>query len=420
MTFSWSILRILFWVFIPALLLSLQWVVYRRATIWLKSQYPNARWALVGTRVLFLIFNSVTVALIILRPRFSELPDWFIYSAVYPFFLWQGSTFMIALVIVLGAIVKAPFLGALALARKVRPVSRKIEALESTDSYRKFDSSRRVFLRRAMYGVTAASFGGNAYGMLVEKSSCEINEARFLIPNLPPALNGFSITLLSDIHSSLYMTRRDMEEYVAMAQGLHGDLIVVAGDFVNGQVDEVYPFAEAFSSLSAPHGVYGVMGNHDFYTQDPERVARVVDDCGVQLIRNDKVSIEKDGGEFYLIGVDDVGRAQGSDIKLETAVGFAPKAIPRILICHRPYYLARAVQNNIDLVLSGHTHGGQIVFGKIAGVTFAPAALASPYIWGKYSQDTTQMYVSRGIGTVGLPVRFNCPPEITRIVLQAS
>jgi uncharacterized protein len=418
MLVSWSIMRLIFWIAIPALLLSFQWVVYRRAARWLKVKYPGARWALLTLRGSFLLFNTVTVYLALVRPRFTELPDWFVYAAVYPYFLWQGSTFMIALVVMAGALIKTPFTAALAIAKRIPPLRRRIEKVEGNDTYRKFDSSRRVFLTRAMYGVTAASFGGNAYGMLVEKSSCELNEATFRIPNLPSQLSGFTMTLLSDIHSSLYMTRRDMEEYVSLANGLKSDMIVVPGDFVNSQVDEVYPFAEAFSALKAPLGVYGVMGNHDFYAQDPERVARVVDDCGVKLLRNDKITISIDGGSFYLIGVDDVGRAEHESIKLETAIGQAPGDIPRILLCHRPYYLGQAAAHNIDLVLSGHTHGGQVVFGKFAGITFAPAAIASPYIWGKYRSGKTDMYVSRGIGTVGLPVRFNCPPEITRIILQ--
>jgi hypothetical protein len=256
--------------------------------------------------------------------------------------------------------------------------------------------------------------------MLVEKSSVEVNEAEFSIANLPPELSGFSIALLSDIHSSLYMTRRNMQDVVARVNALKADMIAVPGDFVNNQVQEVYPFAEAFSELVAPYGVFGVMGNHDFYTENPEQVARVVDECGVKLLRNDRITIRKGSSEFLLVGVDDVGRDERQLIKLDTALGEAPPQIPRVLLCHRPYYLPMASGKKIDLVLSGHTHGGQVVFGKFGGITFAPAAIASPYIWGKYRHGFAQMYVSRGIGTVGLPVRFNCPPEITRIVLRPA
>jgi len=420
MNFSWAIGRIIFFVLVPALLLGIQWILYRRASRWLREQHPDARWALLALRIVFVIFNAATLALIIFRPRFSEIPTWFLYWGVYPYFLWQGSTFAVALVLILAALIRLPFQGAVAVARAIPPFKHRLDTVQATPAFQKYDASRRVFLRRAMVGVTAASFGGNAYGMLVERSRCDLNDATMLIPGLPAELSGFSIVLMSDIHSSLYMTRREMAEYVSMANGMNGDLIVVTGDFVNNQVDQAFPFAEAFSELKAQHGVYGVMGNHDFYTEDPDRVARVVDDCGVKLLRNDRVVIEKNGGRFSLIGVDDVGRNERGTIKLREAIGTQPLDGPKVLLCHRPYYLPQAAAENIDLVLSGHTHGGQVVFGSFAGVTFSPAALASPYLWGKYSLGGTQMYVSRGIGTVGVPVRFNCPPEITRIVLKPA
>ena len=89
-------------------------------------------------------------------------------------------------------------------------------------------------------------------------------------------------------------------------------------------------------------------------------------------------------------------------------------------MCHRPYYLEEAASRKIDVVLSGHTHGGQIVLGRFAGMTITPAALSSPYIWGLYRKAATQMYVSRGIGTVAVPVHLNCPPELTRIILKRA
>jgi uncharacterized protein len=420
MNFSWTVGRIIFFVLVPALLLGIQWLLYRRAAGWLIRQHPRARRVLFSLRAAFVVFNLATLALILFRPRFSEIPTWFLYWGVYPYFLWQGSTFAIALVLIGAGLISLPFRGIVAVARVIPPVKEKIATVRATPGFQKYDASRRVFLRRAMYGVTAASFGGNAYGMLVERSRCDLTEETIAIAGLPASLSGFSIVLLSDIHSSLTMRRKEMAEYVRLANGMNGDLVVVAGDFVNGQVDEAHPFAEAFSELKAPHGVYGVMGNHDFYNEDPDRVARIVDDCGVKLLRNDSVVIERNGGRFSLLGVDDVGRNERGTIRLNETLRSAPKDLPRILLCHRPYYLAESAAEAIDLVLSGHTHGGQIVFGRFAGLTFSPAALASPYVWGKYALGKTQMYVSRGIGTVGVPVRFNCPPEITRITLKPA
>jgi predicted MPP superfamily phosphohydrolase len=120
------------------------------------------------------------------------------------------------------------------------------------------------------------------------------------------------------------------------------------------------------------------------------------------------------------MGIDDVGRSDRATSHMRSAARGVPDALPRILLCHRPYFLEEAAAMGMDLVLSGHTHGGQIVLGHIGPLILTPAAIASPYIWGRYSRGHTQMYVSRGIGTVGLPMRVNCPPELTRITLRRA
>jgi len=409
-----------FRVFLPLLVLSIQFLLYLRTARWLKSTYPTARWALTSARILFIVFNAAAVYVIIVRPSVLALPDWLIYAGAYPYIIWHGSTFFIGLVILVTWLLKMPFKSMFWLSTRFTGPKRKISQLRATPAYQGFDASRRVFLRRGMYGLTAVSFGGSIYGVFAEKSSYEITEAEFALPNLDPGLSGFTIALVSDIHSSLFMTKKEMDEYVRVINSLRADLIVVDGDFVNSAVEEVYPFVESFSNLRAPFGAFGVMGNHDYYNRDPELVAKEVNDCGIKLLRNDKIVIERNGGQFYLLGVDDVGRATTAQIKLEAAIGYAPLAIPKILLCHRPYYLRQAADRNIDLVLSGHTHGGQVVLGHVGDLAIAPASLVSQYVWGKYRFDNTHMYVSRGIGTVGLPIRINCPPEITKITLVPS
>jgi predicted MPP superfamily phosphohydrolase len=269
-----------------------------------------------------------------------------------------------------------------------------------------------------MYGLTAVSFAGTAYGMFLGKNDCEINETEFFFPHLPEEFNGFTIALASDVHSSIFMTKEEMDVYAQMVNSLNADLVVVPGDFVTANVMEVYPFTEAFSILKAPHGVYGVLGNHDFYA-GADLVAKEVDDCGIKMLRDDHIMVERNGKTICLIGVDDVGFSNGAAIKLDTALGKVPSNdLLKILLCHRPYYLRQAAAKNVDLVLSGHTHGGQVVFGRFGDVVIAPSRLASKYVWGRYREGNTHMYVSRGIGTVGLPVRINCPPEITKITLR--
>ncbi len=263
-----------FRIVLPTLLLSLQYVLYWRTSKWLKTNYPDPNWVLYVTRALFVVFNVAALYLFIQRPRTAELPDWFMYAGVYPFAIWHGATLFIALFVLFSSLIKLPFRTMVWISKGFSTPRRKIEQIQARPAYQKFDASRRVFLRRSMYGLTAVSFGGNAYGLLFGKSSYDITEATFAIPHLPPGLSGFTIGLISDIHSSIFMGKTEMDEYVRLVNSLQTDMIVVPGDFVNSAVEEVYPFAESFSNLRAPLGVYGVMGNHDFYNRNPYLVAK--------------------------------------------------------------------------------------------------------------------------------------------------
>jgi len=405
---------------ILVVVLGLQSMLFFKARRWLAQRYPAARWIRLALAALFIISNATLAIVLLAGRRLPDIHGWFLSLAAGPFYIWFGATIMLGLALLAGALIALPFKGLRAALRLVPAVGPRIKAVEAHPAVRRFDASRRVFLQRGMVGLTAASFGGAAYGVLGEKSDLRFTRSRFTIPGLPPPLEGFTIGMVSDVHSGTFMTKADMDTYVAALLSLKSDLIVVPGDFVNSMTEEVFPFAESFSALHAPCGVYGVMGNHDFFAPDPERVAREVDDCGVKLLRNDGVLIEKNGASFYLFGVDDAGRPERATALIGRATGNATLDIPRILLCHRPYFLPQAAAERIDLVLSGHTHGGQIVMGRVGGLTFTPAQFFSPYVWGQYSYGRTQMFVSRGIGTVGLPMRLNCPPEVALLTLSGS
>ncbi|HLP17280.1 MAG TPA: metallophosphoesterase [Bacteroidota bacterium] len=275
--------------------------------------------------------------------------------------------------------------------------------------------SRRAFLRTGALGLTSLAFIGSAYA-ITEKDEYDLVERTIAIKHLPDSFRGFTIGLMSDIHSSVFMNRDDMKGYVAAMNALKTDIIFVTGDFVNSKTEEVYPFAEAFSQLNAPHGVYGVLGNHDYFA-DVETVAKEVDGCGVKLIRNDTVKITRGDAFINLVGVDDIGRGVKPAEYIGRALSGVSNDAPRILLCHKPYFMDEFSNNQFDLVFSGHTHGGQIVFAKINDTYITPASLFSKYVWGLYKQNGTQMYVNRGIGSVGLPFRVNCPPELTKVTL---
>ena len=394
--------------------------IFLRFRRWVNTRNRKLQRLRAPVYLLFALSNLLMIGVIATQPRPTNLSAWAIYSLVYPFLLWHSATFIIALVLLAAVIVKLPFAlawkGLLAL-RATRPT---IQSIREHPRALAFDASRRVFLRRGVYGLTAASFGGTAYGMLIGRNACDMNEREILIKGLPQELSGLAIGLVTDVHSSLYMQKRDMDEYVRRMNDLGVDIVIVAGDLVNGNVNEVHPFAEAFSRLKAPMGVYGVLGNHDFYTQQPDKIARVAMEAGVRILRDESLVLKRNGSLIRIAGVDDAGTNQLAAQKMDVALKQEENRLPTVLVCHRPYFLEEAADRNVGLVLSGHTHGGQVVFGRMGGTTMTPAALYSPYVWGLYRKEQTQMYVSRGIGTVAVPIRINCPPELTRIVLRPA
>ncbi len=409
-----------FLVILPLLLLSLQFLLYRILRRWMKEHLRAPRAARRIVAGLFLVFDLALVLALILRPDMRRFPEWFQIAGVFPFILWHASGFFLAFLLGLWALIAGGVKLFLRFLRLFRPVREKARTLAATPQYRRFDASRRTFLRRSAYVVAAASIGGTSYGMLVGKNQREVTTTEIPVYGLPNEFDGFVLAMVSDIHAGAFMLTRQMREYVSIVNDLGADLTVVPGDFVTGKVDEVYPFAEAFSELRAPHGVYGVLGNHDFYTGDPDRVAREVEKAGIHMLRDASVTIRRGSSSIVLAGVDDVGRNDRAPVKLYKALASVPKGSATVLLCHRPYYLPQAAARDVGLMLSGHTHGGQIVLGRFGNAVLTPAAFASPYIWGLYTSRNTRMYITRGIGTVGLPMRINCPAEISKIVLRPA
>jgi uncharacterized protein len=275
-------------------------------------------------------------------------------------------------------------------------------------------------------GVSAYAFGGAAYGM-IRHDTYSIEHKDIKIENLPEELKGTTITLISDIHSGQYMNEKDMREYADVVNGLGSDIICIPGDFVNSKAEEVPPLTKAFRDLKAKHGVYGSLGNHDFFMNGDYVASAINNETPIQMLRNDYRKITINGKELYMMGIDDT---RGGGIHMETVMRYLRATEdkmkqneadlagkPKILLCHKPYGFDELAPKNIDLILAGHTHGGQVVPVKIGNFNLSFAASVSKYIEGLYTIGKSNMYVSRGIGTVGLPIRLNCPPEVTVIKL---
>lgn len=289
-------------------------------------------------------------------------------------------------------------------------------------------AGRRRFLKGAglVLGGTMANVGFLAAADGDEDR--KIERVKIRVPGLPEEFLGLTIGMASDVHSSPFMGPDQMRLYADALNSLEADLIVMTGDFVNSKVREVYPCAEAFSDLSAPMGVYGVTGNHDYYSRDVDRVVRELDDAGIRMLINENVLLKKGESELRLLGVDEDAlydireyneRGETSRGATENLFAGVDRSTTSILLAHKPYTFEDYAEAGVDLALSGHTHGGQIVLGASDRMRVSIASLASGYISGLYRSrsSTAQMYISRGIGYTGIPVRINCPPEITHIQL---
>jgi predicted MPP superfamily phosphohydrolase len=279
--------------------------------------------------------------------------------------------------------------------------------------------SRRQFLARATYAYAAAGLGVSAYGIWSAERLPIVTRRTLVFPDLPPALDGIRIAHISDVHAGIHMTREKMEGIVARTNALQPDLIVQTGDMIDISQSFIPDYVRAFRDLTAPLGVVSVIGNHDRYTGE-DAVIRGVRDAGQVFVRNGAHIVERNGATLALLGIDDPRNWRADDPQeddLDLAMRRAPGGNEafRILLAHRPGAFDGAATRGIPLTLAGHIHGGQFYLPVIG---WSPGRLITKYVMGHFRQGTSQLYVSRGIGVVGVPLRVFVPAEIVLLELR--
>lgn len=414
------------WGAISYIIIALQGLVYYQLIQYLKTQKfyrPQVKWWVL---IPFVLFNLLFVLVKFIWSRDYMPPDWIKYGAVYPLYIWISATMFISLWLLIGKIIKLPFQIPLWIVKMFKPLREKIHTVKQNKTVQQVDLSRRRFVRYTTMGVSAYAFGGAAYGM-IKHDAYKIEHKDIVIENLPAELKGTTITLVSDIHSGQYMNEAEMREYADIINSLGSDIVCIPGDFVNSRIDEIPPLVNAFRDLKAKHGVFGSLGNHDFFSNADYVAKSISNETPVQVLRNEHRKVTINGKDLLIMGVDDT-RGGGADMntvmryyentesKMKQTEGDI-SGKPKILLCHKPYGFDELAKKEIDLILSGHTHGGQVVPVKLGNFNLSFAAAVSKYIEGLYKNGKSQMYVSRGIGSVALPIRLNCPPEITVIKL---
>ena len=268
--------------------------------------------------------------------------------------------------------------------------------------------TRRAALKGMIATGLGAVTGAGVYGVGYERHNIGITRATLDVRALPAAWHGRRIALLTDIHHSALVPADDVARAVALANDEKPDLIVLGGDYITG-MDRAFadPVAELLAPLSAPQGVFAILGNHD----DDRYMPAALERQGIRVLRERQERLKIRGDRIELVGISYWTRDAR---KLAELVANRPD--PVLLLAHDPRRLAKASELGVAAVLSGHTHGGQIVLPGIGAV----AARKFPVTAGKGRMGGTSIFVSRGIGTVYVPVRINCPPEVAILTLKEA
>ena len=318
-----------------------------------------------------------------------------------------------------------------------------------------FSSSRRTFFQYAAVLAGGFPFLAATYGFAAGRLRYTIVRVDVPVANLPPELDGLRIAQLSDIHIGDYMPPREIARAVDMANSLQPDISFVTGDFVSSVGDPLDTCISELSRLRAPLGVWGCNGNHEIYAGVEDEAERLFREKGMRLLRGSSAVVEHNGGRFNLLGVDyqrdHMVSGERTGPMLAEVERLIRRDMPNVLLSHNPNSFRRAAELGVELSLAGHTHGGQVKF-EIVDHSVSPARLITPFVAGLYrlpmgpdrgekqilvahsnategaalgwgTRDGSQqaaLYVNRGLGTFGFPVRIGVPPEISLLTLRRA
>ena len=266
--------------------------------------------------------------------------------------------------------------------------------------------SRRAAIKGLLVTGIGAATGATTYGVAYERHQIGVTQAALPVSGLPVALDGLRIGLLTDVHHSGMVPADDVTRAVTLLMAQRPDLIVLGGDYVTfGDRGFVGPVAELLAPLNAPQGVFAILGNHD----DDRDMPAALSKKHIEVLKDARTRLEIRGEGLELAGLRFWTRRPEDIAKV-----LRNTADTVMLLAHDPRRLTEAAAFNVPAVLSGHTHGGQVVLPGVGAL----ARRRFPVLEGLGSRENTSIFVSRGIGTVYVPVRINCPPEVAIVTLK--
>ena len=273
--------------------------------------------------------------------------------------------------------------------------------------------NRRSFLRTAAGAAVALPILGIGYGF-AEAHEIGIERPKLSVPNLPGEFEGLRIAFLTDIHHGPYTTETYLRKIVRTTLTLQPDLILLGGDYILRDQKHIEPCFEVLKSLKAPLGVFGVLGEHD-HTHGAEETRSAMAKAGIVDLTNAGTWLKRGHSKVRLGGVDDLWKGKPDE---RAALGDCTRDDAAILLCHNPDFVEGIRDRRVGLVFSGHTHGGQAAYPGWQN-PFTPSRYGNKYAQGVVDAPATTVYVSRGLGVSGLPVRYNCPAELTLATIEA-
>jgi len=328
-------------------------------------------------------------------------------------FSWLGITFYLVMLLLAADAVRA---GSWLVRRSQRPAARS--GGPDAPAAPAEAETRRVFVARGVAGGALLAAGGiGAFGMRAALWDITTPETHVVLPRLPRALDGFSIALLTDIHIGPLLDGRFLRHLVEQTNALKPDMIVIGGDLVDGSVPQIGHHVAELRHMQSRYGTYFVTGNHEYYAGAGPWV-EFLRSLGIHVLLNQRVEIGDAGASFDLVGLPDfhAGRVGAEEPQISKAIFGRDPERELIVLAHQPVQIQHAAIAGAGLQLSGHTHGGQLFpFGALT-------RLVQPYLAGLYRHTgtDTQIYVSRGSGFWGPPMRVLAPAEIALLRLSAG
>lgn len=384
-----------------------------------------ADWSPQKKKISYIIYWAITVVMVsVISSSFvfgspASFPAWFRVGIMAPIFIIFFSKVVLVLFLLIDDL--------------RRGVGWIIEKVVDEEPY---DLSRNKFITGIGLFIGGSMLSSLIYGIVKGAYNYTIHKNKISFKNLPETFNGFKIVQISDLHLGSFISERPLEEAISLIQDLKPDLILFTGDLVNNLATEVEPFVNSLSKLSAPFGVYSVLGNHDYgdyvvwdtpesKIENLEDLKRKQKSIGWRLLMDETVEIKKEGYNINLIGIQNWGaKAQFPKYgDLKKATENIDESKVNILMSHDPSHWDSEVKKEykfIDLTLSGHTHGMQFGIEIPGWFKWSPVKYIYKQWAGLYEDANQKLYVNRGLGFLGYPGRVGISPEITLLELQKS